>query len=96
MTGDILTLLAAALYALSNIGQEYVVKSFDRIEYLTMIGVFGTLISFIQVLALEQGPLAAVTWSGAVVGHWIGFAMCMVGMQSSEHFREFCCLFRCC
>mmetsp|Transcript_1724 Transcript_1724/g.3785 ORF Transcript_1724/g.3785 Transcript_1724/m.3785 type:complete len:430 (-) Transcript_1724:171-1460(-) len=54
--GDLLALCAAFLYGLNDVLAEYTVKSNnDRIEYLGMLGLFGSLISFIiQVPLLER------------------------------------------
>uniref|UniRef100_A0A3P8SRM0 Solute carrier family 35 member F2 n=1 Tax=Amphiprion percula TaxID=161767 RepID=A0A3P8SRM0_AMPPE len=46
--GDGLVLLSAALYAVSNLCQEHTVKNLSRVEFLGMMGLFGTLISGIQ------------------------------------------------
>lgn len=46
--GDGLVLLSAVLYAVSNVCQEYTVKNLSRVEFLGMMGLFGTLISGIQ------------------------------------------------
>lgn len=46
--GDALVLGGAFLYAVSNVTEEFLVKSYSRVEYLGMVGVFGTLISGIQ------------------------------------------------
>lgn len=46
--GDGLVLLSAVLYAVSNVCQEYTVKKLSRIEFLGMMGLFGTVISGIQ------------------------------------------------
>ena len=39
--------------------QEYLVKQHDRVEFLAMLGAFGALLSFAQMLAVEQPALAA-------------------------------------
>lgn len=46
--GDVLVLLAASLYAISNVGEEYIVKNLSRMEFLGMVGLFGTIISGLQ------------------------------------------------
>lgn len=46
--GDILTLLGATLYAISNVGAEKFVKEKNQFEYLAMIGIWGFLVSGIQ------------------------------------------------
>lgn len=48
LLGDGLVLISAALYAVSNVGQEYTVKNLSRVEFLGMMGLFGTLISGVQ------------------------------------------------
>jgi len=48
LKGDLLCLAGAFLYAISNVGQEGMVKKFDRVEYLGMLGFFGTIISILQ------------------------------------------------
>lgn len=46
--GDGLVLLSAVLYAVSNLCQEHTVKNQSRVEFLGMMGLFGTLISGVQ------------------------------------------------
>lgn len=48
LIGDILVLLGASLYAVSNACEEYIVKKLSRQEFLGMVGLFGTVISGIQ------------------------------------------------
>jgi len=48
LIGDVLCLSGAALYGISNVAEEFLVKKFSRIEYLGMIGLFGSLISGVQ------------------------------------------------
>jgi solute carrier family 35 protein F1/2 len=48
LIGDILVLLGASLYAVSNVCEEYIVKKLSRQEFLGMVGLFGTIISGIQ------------------------------------------------
>ncbi|XP_029536764.2 solute carrier family 35 member F2-like isoform X3 [Oncorhynchus nerka] len=61
LLGDGLVLLSASLYAVSNVCQEYTVKHLSRVEFLGMVGLFGTLISGIQ--------LPAVCWLCPVYVH---------------------------
>ena len=44
--GDLLALVAAFLYGLNDVLAEYFVKNSDRVEYLGMLGVFGSMFSF--------------------------------------------------
>uniref|UniRef100_A0A8C6ZG24 Solute carrier family 35 member F2 n=1 Tax=Nothoprocta perdicaria TaxID=30464 RepID=A0A8C6ZG24_NOTPE len=52
--GDVLVLLGASLYAISNVSEEYIVKNLSRVEFLGMVGLFGTIISGLQLIALRS------------------------------------------
>lgn len=41
-------LCGAIMYGISNVAEEFVVKNFSRVEFLGMIGLFGSFISAIQ------------------------------------------------
>ncbi|GMT28789.1 hypothetical protein PFISCL1PPCAC_20086, partial [Pristionchus fissidentatus] len=75
--GDGLVLGGAFLYAISNVTEEFLVKSYSRVEYLGMVGVFGTLISGVQLALLEHQQLASIRWTGTVLGSFALFAICM-------------------
>lgn len=62
--GDIFVLIGCVFYAVSNLGQEYLVKSFDRFEFLGMLGLCGSIISAVQMAILERDALAQVQFSG--------------------------------
>ena len=83
VAGDLLTLLAAAMYAISNVGQEYMVKHFDRCKYLFGIGLFGSVLSFVQAVALERAAVQRIAWSGPIVAYSFGFTTCMVVIYSA-------------
>jgi len=82
LVGDLLCLAGAVLYAISNVGQEGVLKTHSRVEYLSMIGIFGTIISGVQLACLERSELRSVEWSWPVVGLLFAFAMCLFFMYS--------------
>ena len=46
--GDILIIVGASLYGVSNICEEYVVRHYDKIEFLGMVGLFGSFINGAQ------------------------------------------------
>lgn len=46
--GDMLCLAGAFLHGISNVAQEFVVKTFDVVEFLGMIGLFGSFVSGLQ------------------------------------------------
>lgn len=80
--GDSLVLLSAVLYAVSNICQEHTVKNLSRVEFLGMMGLFGTLISGIQLAALETRAVAAVRWNIRVSALFVVYVLCMFALYS--------------
>jgi solute carrier family 35, member F1/2 len=87
LIGDLLCIAGAIFYAISNVSQEGVVKRYDRCEYLTMMGVFGSFISGIQAVVLEWKTIkssVSVT-DESVFGFWVplfGFLAAMYIMYS--------------
>ncbi|XP_035536461.1 solute carrier family 35 member F2-like [Morone saxatilis] len=82
LLGDGLVLLSAALYAVSNVCQEYTVKNLSRVEFLGMVGLFGTIISTIQMVVLERNEVAAIKWSWQVGLLFSAFALCLYALYS--------------
>ncbi|KAM6969960.1 solute carrier family 35 member F2 [Aplochiton taeniatus] len=82
LLGDGLVLLSAALYAVSNVCQEYTVKNLSRVEFLGMMGLFGTLISGIQLAVLETSAVVAIKWSLNMIVLFGGYALCMYALYS--------------
>ncbi|TWW77507.1 solute carrier family 35 member F2-like [Takifugu flavidus] len=82
LLGDCLVLISAALYAVSNVCQEYTVKNLSRVEFLGMVGLFATIISAIQMVILERNEIAAIQWSWQVGLLFSAFALCMYGLYS--------------
>ncbi|XP_028856720.1 solute carrier family 35 member F2-like [Denticeps clupeoides] len=82
LLGDALVLVSATLYAISNVCQEYTVKNLSRGEFLGMLGLFGTLISGVQLGVLEHAVVANVQWGWKPALLLAGFGLCMYGMYS--------------
>ncbi|BFZ25286.1 hypothetical protein BsWGS_28325 [Bradybaena similaris] len=81
--GDILVIAGAMLYGVSNVAQEFVVKSYSRSEFLGMLGVFSTLVSGIQVIVLERQELSRVEFSSyKVILPWIAFVIFLFAMYA--------------
>ena len=80
LIGDLLVLLGCACYAVSNLGQERIVKQQHRIEWLAMLGLFGTLISLTQMLATEHTALASLVLAPHVVAYLLGFVGCLYAL----------------
>ncbi|XP_036005438.1 solute carrier family 35 member F2-like isoform X2 [Fundulus heteroclitus] len=82
LLGDGLVLLSAALYAVSNVSQEYTVKNLSRVEFLGMIGLFGTVISTVQMVILERKEVSAIVWSWQVGLLFSAYALCLYALYS--------------
>ncbi|XP_053728203.1 solute carrier family 35 member F2-like [Synchiropus splendidus] len=82
LLGDGLVLLSATLYAVSNVCQEYTVKRRSRVEFLGMVGLFGLIISSIQMAVLERRAVANIHWSWQVGLLFAGFALCLFALYS--------------
>ncbi|XP_057685104.1 solute carrier family 35 member F2-like [Corythoichthys intestinalis] len=82
LLGDGLVLLSATLYGISNVWQEYTVKNRSRLEFLGMLGLFGVIISSVQMLVLELHQVSAIQWSWQVAVLLGAFACCMLGLYS--------------
>uniref|UniRef100_A0A453LAQ9 Solute carrier family 35 member F1 n=1 Tax=Aegilops tauschii subsp. strangulata TaxID=200361 RepID=A0A453LAQ9_AEGTS len=77
LKGDMLVIAGATLYAVSNVTEEYIVKKSSRIEVMAMLGVFGAIISGIQISILEREELRSTEWNASAVLPFIGFALAM-------------------
>lgn len=58
ISGDILCFMASVLYAVSNVSSEIFIKDNSKLEYLSMIGFMGTLISLVQMFVLEREEIS--------------------------------------
>ncbi|KAM0903976.1 hypothetical protein ACQ4PT_018319 [Festuca glaucescens] len=57
LLGDTLVIAGTVFFAFSNVGQEYCVKKNDRVELVAMLGLFGLLVSTMQMYALHNSLL---------------------------------------
>ncbi|KAM9846638.1 solute carrier family 35 member F2 isoform 2-T2 [Aulostomus maculatus] len=80
--GDGLVLLSAVLYAVSNMCQEVTVKTLSRVEFLGMMGLFGTIISGIQLAALETRAVKELKWNFNISMLFALYALCMFALYS--------------
>ncbi|XP_012441709.1 uncharacterized protein LOC105766692 [Gossypium raimondii] len=69
--GDALVIAGTLFFAMSNVGEEFCVKKKDRIEVVSMIGLFGMLVSGVELSIFELKSLESVTWSTNII---LGFA----------------------
>ncbi|XP_053972729.1 solute carrier family 35 member F2-like isoform X1 [Hylaeus volcanicus] len=65
LVGDMLCLAGAVLFSITTVLQELAVKTVDIIEYLGMIGFFGTILSCLQIGVLESMKLEQFHWHDA-------------------------------
>ncbi|KAM7487041.1 hypothetical protein LguiA_003050 [Lonicera macranthoides] len=75
--GDLLVIAGSMLYAISNVSEEFFVKSADRVELMAMLGLFGAIVSACQISILEQSELKSIQWSAGAVLPFSGFAVAM-------------------
>ncbi|XP_027350037.1 solute carrier family 35 member F2-like isoform X1 [Abrus precatorius] len=73
--GDVLVIVGTFFYGTSNVGEEFFVKRKDLVEMVSMLGVFGFLISLVEVSVIELKTLASVKWSVEIVLSFLGYAL---------------------
>ncbi|XP_074264196.1 uncharacterized protein LOC141586769 [Silene latifolia] len=77
LKGDLFVIAGATLYGVSNVSEEYLVKKADTVELMAMLGVFGAIISAIQISILERTELKSIHWSAGAALPFVGFAVAM-------------------
>ncbi|XP_061424805.1 solute carrier family 35 member F1-like [Lethenteron reissneri] len=80
--GDMLVVAGAVLYGVCNVCEEQLVRSRGRVEFLGAVGLFGTLISGVQLAIAERNALASMEWTWRVGLLYAGFACCMFSLYS--------------
>ncbi|TKR93894.1 hypothetical protein L596_008266 [Steinernema carpocapsae] len=82
--GDMLCIGGSLLYAIANVAEEYLIKQNNsRVEYLGMVGLFGSIISGIQLAIIERNNLAEVNWTTSVILEYLLFTVCMFAFYST-------------
>ncbi|VDI38628.1 solute carrier family 35, member F1/2 [Mytilus galloprovincialis] len=81
--GDIFCAGGAFLYGVSNVAEEFVVKNFDRTEFLAMLGLFGSLINGVQFAVFERHEVENVNfYSAEIVICFVGFTICQFALYT--------------
>ncbi|XP_077977281.1 solute carrier family 35 member F2-like [Glandiceps talaboti] len=80
--GDMLCLIGASLYGISNVAEEFAIRNYSRVEFLAMVGLWASLISGIQLVVLERAELSTLSWNTEVVLLLLAFAMCLFLLYS--------------
>ncbi|KAL6988393.1 hypothetical protein U1Q18_014143 [Sarracenia purpurea var. burkii] len=75
LLGDMLVVAGTVFYAMSNVGEEFCVKKKNRVEVVTMLGLFGTLVSVCEIAIIERESLESVTWSAEIILTFAGYAV---------------------
>ncbi|KAL8144434.1 hypothetical protein V2J09_017466 [Rumex salicifolius] len=75
--GDLIVIAGSTLYAVSNVAEEYFVKSADRVELMSMLGIFGAIISACQIGILERAELRSIHWKAGSALPFFGFSAAM-------------------
>ena len=81
--GDVFCVSGAFLYGVSNVAEEYVVKNFDRTEFLAMLGLFGSLINGVQFVFLEKQEVENIDFSSyKIILCLAGFTICQFALYA--------------
>ncbi|GMY25170.1 solute carrier family 35 member F2-like [Fagus crenata] len=75
LLGDILVIAGTIFFAMSNVGEEFCVKKKDRVEVICMIGVYGFLVSVVEISIMELKSLESVEWSVDIILAFVGYAV---------------------
>ncbi|XVE84568.1 hypothetical protein DITRI_Ditri17bG0023500 [Diplodiscus trichospermus] len=75
--GDSLVIAGATLYAVSNVSEEFLVKNADRVELMSFLGLFGAIISAIQISIVERNELKSIRWTAGAAFPFFGFSLAM-------------------
>ncbi|KAJ4972003.1 hypothetical protein NE237_005102 [Protea cynaroides] len=75
LLGDLLVIIGTICYAMSNVGEEFCVKKKDLVEVVSMLGVFGLLVSICEISIFERKTLEEVKWTAEIISLFAGFAL---------------------
>ncbi|KAG4126012.1 hypothetical protein ERO13_D10G131600v2 [Gossypium hirsutum] len=75
--GDLLVIAGATLYAISNVSEEFLVKNANRVELMSFLGLFGAIISAIQISIIEHNELKSIHWTAGAAFPFFGFSLAM-------------------
>ncbi|KAI9010514.1 solute carrier family 35 member SLC35F1/F2/F6 [Phycomyces nitens] len=80
--GDIVCLLSATLYAISNVTEEYLVVHYPAHEFLSRAGFWGSIICGFQAFYYEHGKWVSIEWTWTIVGLVAVYVLCLFSMYS--------------
>lgn len=82
--GNLLVLGGATLYGVCYICEEFIVKYWSRVEFLGMMGLFGSFFSGIQLAVMEHKELLKVPWDwqiGLLYASFSAFMFCLYSLM---------------
>ncbi|KAF3944023.1 hypothetical protein CMV_029468 [Castanea mollissima] len=75
LLGDVFVIAGTVFYAMSNVGEEFCVKKKNRNEVVAMIGVYGFLVSVVEISIVELKSLESIEWSTDLILAFAGYAV---------------------
>lgn len=75
LLGDILVIVGTIFFGMSNVGEEFALKKTNRVEVITMLGLFGTLVTVCEIAIIERKSLESVEWSAKIILAFAGYAL---------------------
>ncbi|OMO82146.1 hypothetical protein CCACVL1_12054 [Corchorus capsularis] len=75
LLGDALMICGTVFFAMSNVGEEFCVKKKDRVEVVCMLGLFGFLLSCVELSIFELKSLESITWSTDIIITLAGYTL---------------------
>ncbi|PKI49324.1 hypothetical protein CRG98_030252 [Punica granatum] len=84
--GDVLVIAGTVFFAMSNVGEEFCVKKKDLVEVLTMLPLFGFLVSTVQISILERRTLESLQLTTDQILAFAGYAVAMFAFYSLTPF----------
>ena len=77
LKGDLFMLLGASLYGFTNVAEEFLVSAAPLYEVVGQIGLWGMIISGVQIAIFDRQSFRNATWTPEVGGYLAGFTLLM-------------------
>ncbi|GAB4856435.1 hypothetical protein Ancab_040490 [Ancistrocladus abbreviatus] len=73
--GDLLVVAGTLFYAVATVSEEFFVKNKDLVELISMLGVFGLLVSACEIAIVERKSLESIHWSTDIILGFVGYTL---------------------
>ncbi|XP_021655810.2 uncharacterized protein LOC110646620 isoform X2 [Hevea brasiliensis] len=77
LLGDSLVIAGTLFFAFSNVGEEFCVKNKNRVEVVSMLGLYGMLVSLVELSIFEVKSLESVNWSADIILAIAGYTLAL-------------------